>query len=213
MTDTRKRNVLLDFGYVLTGAQDASVFDPVLVELGLKRDAFLGAWGLHRAAYDCGSLDARAYWSLVLGDAGATGAAPWLDGNLDRLGRTDLAAWSRPRRVMHDLVARLVDAGVPVGILSNMPAGAGRLWMDLWPALDRVAFKLWSGDEGVSKPDPAIYKLFIKRSGWLPEDTLFVDDVERNIDAARALGFKVHLFRTEDAAAKAVSAWARLPQA
>ena len=38
------------------------------------------------------------------------------------------------------------------------------------------------------KPDPAIFQLMLTREGIRPEETLFLDDSERNIEAARALG-------------------------
>ncbi|MBN1243115.1 MAG: HAD family phosphatase [Spirochaetales bacterium] len=207
MAADASRNVLFDFGYVLTGPQDVSAFDPILAELRLGRVAFLEAWGRHRAAFDGGELDARAYWARVLSEAGAADVEPWLDGNLERIGSIDLSAWARPRERMHALVGRLLDAEIPVGILSNMPALAGPKWMAFWPALDRIPRKLWSGDEGLAKPDPAIYRLFLERYGWRAEDTLFVDDARRNVEAAAALGFSTHLFEDEGAAVAAVEAW------
>lgn len=44
-----------------------------------------------------------------------------------------------------------------------------------------------------SKPDPRIFAYTITHLGIKPEETLFFDDSQRNIDAARALGFNVHL--------------------
>ena len=40
------------------------------------------------------------------------------------------------------------------------------------------------------KPDPAIFQLMLTREGIRPEETLFLDDSERNIEAARALGIQ-----------------------
>ena len=45
-----------------------------------------------------------------------------------------------------------------------------------------------SSHEKVIKPDPAIYFCLLNRYGLVPEETLFIDDNERNIGAARALG-------------------------
>jgi putative hydrolase of the HAD superfamily len=207
MALSASRTVLFDFGYVLTGPQDVSAFDPILAELRLGRVAFLDAWARHRAALDGGALDARSYWTRVLSDAGLGGAATWVDEHLERIARADLGAWATPRKSMHALVGRLLDAGVGVGILSNMPTGAGARWMALWPALDRVPLKLWSGDEGCSKPDAAFYRLFLERSGWLAGDTLFVEDVRRNVEAAAELGFATHLFEGEGEAIAAVEDW------
>ena len=45
-----------------------------------------------------------------------------------------------------------------------------------------------SGYEGVIKPEPEIYKCLLERYGLVPEESLFIDDSENNIAAAKALG-------------------------
>ncbi len=47
-----------------------------------------------------------------------------------------------------------------------------------------------SGREGLTKPDARIFELFLSRYGLRAEEVLFVDDSERNILAARALGMQ-----------------------
>lgn len=51
-----------------------------------------------------------------------------------------------------------------------------------------------SGDTGTRKPDPAIYRTLLDRSGYRPCDTIFVDDRLRNVEAADALGISAVLF-------------------
>ena len=46
----------------------------------------------------------------------------------------------------------------------------------------------------MAKPDPAIYQLALTRFGLSAEQTIFIDDREDNIDAARAEGMAGHLF-------------------
>jgi 2-haloacid dehalogenase len=45
-----------------------------------------------------------------------------------------------------------------------------------------------SGDVGICKPDPAIFRHLLDRFGLEPSRTLFVDDLVPNVDAATALG-------------------------
>jgi 2-haloacid dehalogenase/putative hydrolase of the HAD superfamily len=61
-------------------------------------------------------------------------------------------------------------------------------------AFGRLQGRIVSGQAGVMKPDPAIYRLACARFGFAAPDALFVDDSARNIEAARALGFQVHHF-------------------
>ena len=62
------------------------------------------------------------------------------------------------------------------------------------PAFECLRGIVVSGDEGLIKPDPAIYRLACDRFGFEPADVFFVDDGERNIAAAAALGFDTHHF-------------------
>lgn len=56
-------------------------------------------------------------------------------------------------------------------------------------------FIVYSHECGFSKPDRRIYELAWQRLGLQPEEIIFLDDAERNIDAARELGMKAILFR------------------
>jgi epoxide hydrolase-like predicted phosphatase len=52
-----------------------------------------------------------------------------------------------------------------------------------------------SGVVGVQKPDPDIYRLVLKRLGLHPQETIFVDDFTRNVEAAQELGMQTLHFR------------------
>ena len=62
--------------------------------------------------------------------------------------------------------------------------------------LSRFDVLVWSYQLRIAKPDPAIYRHVLKELGTRPEETLFVDDKQVNIDAARALGMKGSVFTT-----------------
>jgi FMN phosphatase YigB (HAD superfamily) len=51
------------------------------------------------------------------------------------------------------------------------------------------------------KPEPAIFRHTLDRIGRRADECLFIDDVERNVAAAQALGFLAHRFTTPDALA------------
>ncbi|MBX6321088.1 MAG: HAD family phosphatase [Rhodospirillaceae bacterium] len=72
-------------------------------------------------------------------------------------------------------------------------------------ALERFAFLRWfdgivvSGELGLRKPDPRLFRHLLERFGLQPETTFFVDDSRRNVEAARALGLDAVLFTTAQA--------------
>jgi 2-haloacid dehalogenase/putative hydrolase of the HAD superfamily len=84
--------------------------------------------------------------------------------------------------------------GVALAGLTNMPSSTRDGTLAMSPAFQRLSTIVVSGDVGLSKPDPRIFALTAERAGLPPEDLLFVDDSQRNVDAAIACGFDAHLF-------------------
>ena len=57
---------------------------------------------------------------------------------------------------------------------------------------------VYSHEVGLRKPDPAVYALTAARLGVEPAQIVFLDDVEVNVEAARAVGW--HAVLHEDTA-------------
>jgi HAD superfamily hydrolase (TIGR01509 family) len=53
-----------------------------------------------------------------------------------------------------------------------------------------------SGDVGLMKPDPAIFKLFMDQLGVTPEEFVFIDDAKPSLSTAQECGFSPILFRS-----------------
>ncbi len=84
--------------------------------------------------------------------------------------------------------------GVPTFALTNWSAETLPRVRHRYRFLDSFDGMLVSGEEGIIKPDPAIYRLMCRRFDLSPERSFFVDDSVANVDAARALGFASHRF-------------------
>jgi epoxide hydrolase-like predicted phosphatase len=91
----------------------------------------------------------------------------------------------RADREMEMAVVMAKRQGVRTGLISNS-WGSGRYELDRFPEL----FDGWviSGEEGIRKPDPAIYALGAQRIGLEPADIVFVDDLKGNLKPAREMG-------------------------
>ena len=48
------------------------------------------------------------------------------------------------------------------------------------------------------KPDPAIYRLLLSRYGLIPQESVFIDDLPVNVEAARALGIRGIVFQSTE---------------
>lgn len=55
-----------------------------------------------------------------------------------------------------------------------------------------------SGEVGLAKPDPAIFRLALQTASRPASECLFIDDSQENVDAARALGLHAIRFTTPE---------------
>lgn len=94
-----------------------------------------------------------------------------------------------------DLLGELSGAGHRLFALTNWSAETFPIARARFPFLGLFADIVVSGEVGLTKPDPAIFRLAAQRCGLEPESTLFIDDHAPNLVTAAALGFATHLFR------------------
>jgi putative hydrolase of the HAD superfamily len=52
-----------------------------------------------------------------------------------------------------------------------------------------------SYEVGVMKPDPKIYRVALEKAGTEPAESVFIDDMEENVEGARALGLPAIHYR------------------
>ena len=103
---------------------------------------------------------------------------------------------------MIDVMRDARDRGFRMALLTNNV----REWEPKWRSMVAVdeIFELVvdSAFVGMRKPEPEIYELTVERlgDGIAPGDCIFVDDVEVNVEAARALGMRGIHFQKNDQA-------------
>jgi putative hydrolase of the HAD superfamily len=194
--------LLLDFGGVLTTSVTAS-FAAFEHGAGLP-EGIVVALLLDAAREAEGGLIGR----LERGEVAPPAFEDELRSRLQRLGHSvprgsllaGLFAELRPDEQVWDLAHQVRSAGRPTGLLSNSWGHAIYPWERLRAHFDVLVV---SGEVGLRKPDPGIYALAAERLALPPERIVFVDDLERNVEAARASGMVgiVHRQATETSAA------------
>ena len=182
------KGLLVDFGGVLT----SNVFDSFkqfCVTEGLAEDAFVTLFRSNPEAraelrrVETGEVS-EAEFSQRL--AGMLGVAEH-EGLVDRL-----FAGMRPDEPMLAALRRAKAAGVRTGLISNS-LGEGRYDRSIFPELfDAVVI---SGEEGMHKPQPEIYRLGAERASLAPAECVFVDDLRENCEGAEAVGMTAVLHR------------------
>ena len=96
------------------------------------------------------------------------------------------------KALLKDVTAR----GIRIACLSNDVSEWAALQRDHFGLADFIDPWCISGDVGVRKPDVGAFRALLGTIEAEPDECLFVDDRQRNIDAARAVGFRTVLFGT-----------------
>ncbi len=100
-------------------------------------------------------------------------------------------------RAFDDTVAILEElkrAGRRLYSITNFSAEKFDLEREIWPFLNWFDGIVVSGEIGQVKPHPAIYQRLLETYDLDAGDCLFIDDVQANVDGARAVGMHAHLF-------------------
>jgi putative hydrolase of the HAD superfamily len=107
-----------------------------------------------------------------------------------------------PNEPMIEYLRGLRADGIRLALLTNNVREWEPLWRAKLPDVDELfEVVVDSGFVGMRKPDPEIYELTLERMGGLPAgECLFLDDIEVNCDAARALGMTAIRFHDNDQA-------------
>jgi putative hydrolase of the HAD superfamily len=185
------KGLLVDYGGVLT----TNVFDSFrafCVDEGLDPDAIKRLFREHPEAV-------RLVRGLETGDSSEEEFGERFGELLGIERRGDLVermfGHVRPEHAMLEAVRRARAQGVRTGLVSNS-MGVGRYDRSAFPELfDGVVI---SGDEGMHKPQPKIFRLGAERVGLAPAECVFVDDLRENCEGAEAVGMTPVLHRGAD---------------
>ena len=67
----------------------------------------------------------------------------------------------------------------------------------LLPVFPLLSGYILSSEVGVVKPEPEIYQKLLKKYGIDPTESIFIDDIQANLDTAAELGFETILAKRE----------------
>jgi epoxide hydrolase-like predicted phosphatase len=88
-----------------------------------------------------------------------------------------------------DYVAGLRRRGLKTALVTNNVREGSGLWRRLMPVDELFDVVVDSSEVGVRKPNRAIFDLALAQLGVTdPADAVFLDDLDSNVDAARAMG-------------------------
>ncbi|WP_075995788.1 HAD family hydrolase [Salaquimonas pukyongi] len=172
------RHIVFDIGKVLLH------WDPEHIYLERIPDAGKRRWFLENVCSQSWNLDRDLGVSFADGEAELIAQHP---GEADNI-RAYFAEW--PKCIPHvisgvpEIMAGFIDAGHDVTLLTNFSAETFPLAVEKYPFLASARGATVSGEVGIIKPDPKIYRLHETRFALSAQETLYIDDSAANIDAA-----------------------------
>lgn len=189
---TNLKAIVFDYGEVLCLPPTSEDVESSARILGINSDSFRELWGRNRDLYDRGDLSPETYWRKLADDAGRR-----LDeARFRELSERDVAMWSRINPNMLVWLEALSAAGIKTAVLSNMHIGMVQHARRAFHWLKLVHCITLSAEVRLIKPDPAIYEHCLRGLGVGASESLFIDDREVNVAAARAVGMHAVHFRS-----------------
>ena len=185
--------VIFDYGNVISKAATGDASQELSALSGVPASVFTSVYERFRFDFDRGLISGEEMYRQLLEEDGYIEQANNAE-LLKKLARRDADSW----RAIHDDVVEwihsLKDAGYKTGILSNMPT----IFLDLYeneiPPFVEADFACFSCRVQMIKPEPEIYHYTLNGLDVKPEEAVFFDDVQENIDAALNLGMKAFLW-------------------
>ena len=182
------RHIVFDIGKVLVH------YDPHLAFSGLIPDEAERNWFFDNVCTHDSNIEQDRGRSWGEAEAFAIALHPTHEANI----RAFRARWNEMVPYAYaDSVAileSLIDKGWDVTMLTNFAADTLAEARERFPFLSRPRGVTVSGEIGVIKPDPEIYRIHAETFGLEPAATLFTDDSPTNISGARAAGWQAVLF-------------------
>lgn len=119
------------------------------------------------------------------------------DSEIDRL-RTEFFAGDEVDLELVDLM-RSLRLSIKVGLISNAWSEL-RAWIEEQNFSDAFDNMVISAEVGFAKPDPRIYQTALQNLQVLPEESVFLDDMPGNVEAARKIGMHaIHFVQPDQA--------------
>ncbi len=195
------RWVVFDYGEVISHRTRALPDLAAMLGVPDVEEAYFGA----RDPYDRGCGDVE-YWTEV-----GTRVGVDVDEHLARrLTETDVGGWLHTDAATLRLISELDEHGVRLALLSNAPSTFGRS-AEIQPWARAFEHLVFSGDLDTAKPDAEIWRVLLSTIGASPEQCLFFDDRQANVDGALRAGLRAELWRGADHARRTLQRCGALP--
>lgn len=183
------RVVVFDYGEVISQPPLPHEQDNLLRLTGTDPEEFFAAYHRHRDGLDRGTTSIRDYWRQVAADLGTE----FGDGLIDRLWVADVRSWLSIDEEVLGVLLDLSAGGTRLALLSNAGADFGGFFRN--GSIARLFEAVFvSGELGMIKPQPEIFRHATQQLGISPAQMVFIDNKDVNVRGAETLGITGHVF-------------------
>ena len=190
--DFHFRGLILDYGEVLCVKPAPEKIQRMAGIFDISASQFMKLYERNRREYDQGDLSAERYWFSFADQPGLSLRAD----QIPLLRDWDVEMWSNTDPLMIDWLKAVHLSGVRTALLSNMPKDMIAHVRNSFSWISYFDCMVFSYEKRLTKPEAAIYERCIEELGTSPDQTLFVDDREVNVQAARNLGIQAIRFES-----------------
>jgi len=183
------KTVIFDFGGVLgpNANEWNTKYKEILKLTGLTAMEMNEIWPIHWADIKTGKKDLKIFWHEVIKRARRKV-------NLEDIEKVYEENISVDLNVI-GLATELKKKGFNIVVLANESKKAMDIKIKKF-GLSKLFSRIYcSAHLGMAKPDKKIFKHVLKELKQSPEETVFIDDKERNIEVAQQLKMNAILFR------------------
>ncbi|MDR1931051.1 MAG: HAD family phosphatase [Treponema sp.] len=178
--------IAFDYGGVISLPMRQEDMEDLAALAGIDAALMERIYWDNRPSYDQGLVDGEEYFRNGLAAVGVFLDDALIGALVDR----DVESWSRVNPGTEQLLGDLKAAGMKIGVLSNMVRGFLDRKKNALPVFSIPDAVIFSCEVGAVKPEERIYRMLLEQLGCRAEELVFFDDVELNVEAARALGIE-----------------------
>lgn len=179
--------VIFDFGNVISYANTGDCAREMEKMTGVPSGVFRSVYDEFRKDFDRGLITGAELYAKTLSFNGYEETARNVP-LMKKLALMDLESWKAVRDDVTQWGLSLKDQGYKLGILSNMPYEFLDLYEKEIALFTHADHAVFSCRVNIIKPEKEIYLEALRGLGVKPEEAVFFDDVQENIDAALSLG-------------------------
>ncbi len=202
------KTVIFDYGEVISFSPSDADRAVIARLAGVDGDGdaerFWRAYNVHRDGLDQGSAGVAAYWEAIGDEVGTR----WDEARVHELWSADFRSWLSVNPATIEVLSDLHAGGTRLALLSNAGPDFGSYFRH-GPLGDFFETCYVSGELGLLKPHPEIYRHVLADLNITPAEAVFIDNRESNVTGAEAVGITGHVFTGAESLREFLTALAR----